>query len=81
MLEQNLLPRASPTLFHGAEGTGANLPSGKGANWMPETHSRPLTGHDAYGVPWREWSQGNCTTIGQKVDDEVSCFSNLNKDL
>jgi hypothetical protein len=48
---------------------------------MPETHSRPLTGHDAYGVPWREWSQGNCTTIGQKVDDEVSCFSNLNKDL
>jgi hypothetical protein len=24
---------------------------------MSETHSRPLTGQKAYGVPWREWSQ------------------------
>ena len=48
---------------------------------MSETHSRPLTGSDAQGVPWREWSQGNCTTIGQKVAERSLVFSNLNTDF
>ena len=42
---------------------------------MSETHSRPLTGHKAQGVPGGERSQRNCPIIGQKVDDEVSWCS------
>ena len=47
----------------------------KERNRMSDTHSRPLTGHKAYGVPGGEWSQRNCPIIGQKRDDEVSWFS------